>query len=331
MAESDTNLQGAALLVELDRTSSTPAHVQLEGALRDAIRSGRLLGDAVLPATRRLADELGLSRGVVVEAYQQLTVRGLPDRADRRLHPRRTRARERAVPARAHGTAGGAAPPRRPPCHRLHLRASRRLAVPARRLAAHPAHRAHRGPERPARLPRRARRARAARRARRVPQPRARHLGDARRRHRVQRLRAGDVAAVPGAGRARRCGGSPSRIRATPTRARPQAAPGSRSSASRSPRAASMSTRSRAVGRRGGARHAGPPVPDRRRALARAPRRPARLGTRARRPHHRGRLRRRAPLRPHARRCAAWPGARPRRLRRARPARPSPPACASAG
>lgn len=76
MAESDTNLQGAALLVELDRTSSTPAHVQLEGALRDAIRSGRLLGDAVLPATRRLADELGLSRGVVVEAYQQLTSEG---------------------------------------------------------------------------------------------------------------------------------------------------------------------------------------------------------------------------------------------------------------
>ncbi len=76
MVESDTNLQGAALLVELDRTSSTPAHVQLEGALRDAIRTGRLLGDAVLPATRRLADELGLSRGVVVEAYQQLTSEG---------------------------------------------------------------------------------------------------------------------------------------------------------------------------------------------------------------------------------------------------------------
>ena len=76
MVESDTNLQGAALLVEVDRTSSTPAHVQLEGALRDAIRSGRLLGDSVLPATRRLADQLGLSRGVVVEAYQQLTSEG---------------------------------------------------------------------------------------------------------------------------------------------------------------------------------------------------------------------------------------------------------------
>ncbi len=76
MAQSDTNLLGAGLFVELDRASSTPAHVQLEGALRDAIRSGRLLGDAVLPATRRLADELGLSRGVVVEAYQQLTSEG---------------------------------------------------------------------------------------------------------------------------------------------------------------------------------------------------------------------------------------------------------------
>jgi len=76
MVESDTNLQGAGLLVEVDRTSGTPAHVQLEGALRDAIRSGRLLGDSVLPATRRLADQLGLSRGVVVEAYQQLTSEG---------------------------------------------------------------------------------------------------------------------------------------------------------------------------------------------------------------------------------------------------------------
>ncbi len=76
MAESDTNLQGAALLIDVDRASGTPAHVQLEGALRDAIRSGRLLGDSVLPATRRLADQLGLSRGVVVEAYQQLTSEG---------------------------------------------------------------------------------------------------------------------------------------------------------------------------------------------------------------------------------------------------------------
>ncbi|MEO5920702.1 MAG: GntR family transcriptional regulator, partial [Pseudolysinimonas sp.] len=76
MVESDTNLKGAALLVEVDRASSTPAHVQLEGALRDAIRNGRLLGGSVLPATRRLADQLGLSRGVVVEAYQQLTSEG---------------------------------------------------------------------------------------------------------------------------------------------------------------------------------------------------------------------------------------------------------------
>ena len=76
MTQSDTNLLGASLLVEVDRASTTPAHVQLEGALRDAIRAGRLLGDSVLPATRRLADDLGLSRGVVVEAYQQLTSEG---------------------------------------------------------------------------------------------------------------------------------------------------------------------------------------------------------------------------------------------------------------
>lgn len=64
------------LLVSLDRRSRTPAHVQLETSIREAIRSGRLTGGSTVPASRRLADELGLSRGVVVEAYQQLVAEG---------------------------------------------------------------------------------------------------------------------------------------------------------------------------------------------------------------------------------------------------------------
>ena len=76
MPESHTNRTAADLLVELDRDSSTPVHVQLEVMMRDAIRSGRLAADSAVPASRRLAEQLGLSRGVVVEAYQQLTAEG---------------------------------------------------------------------------------------------------------------------------------------------------------------------------------------------------------------------------------------------------------------
>jgi GntR family transcriptional regulator/MocR family aminotransferase len=48
----------------------------LERALREAIGSGRLAGDSRLPATRVLAEELGLSRGTVSAAYDQLVAEG---------------------------------------------------------------------------------------------------------------------------------------------------------------------------------------------------------------------------------------------------------------
>ncbi|HYI34095.1 MAG TPA: PLP-dependent aminotransferase family protein, partial [Glaciibacter sp.] len=76
MTESRTTIWGGDLFLTLDRTSATPVHTQLETSIRDAIRSGRLKGDSVIPASRRLAEDLGLSRGVVVEAYQQLTAEG---------------------------------------------------------------------------------------------------------------------------------------------------------------------------------------------------------------------------------------------------------------
>jgi GntR family transcriptional regulator/MocR family aminotransferase len=49
----------------------------LVDALRAAIGEGRLAAGVRLPATRVLAGDLGLSRGVVVEAYQRLTDEGL--------------------------------------------------------------------------------------------------------------------------------------------------------------------------------------------------------------------------------------------------------------
>ena len=67
----------AELLVGLRRDDTAPLHSQLEQELRSAVRSGRLAGGSIVPSTRALAAELGLSRGVVVEAYEQLTGRKL--------------------------------------------------------------------------------------------------------------------------------------------------------------------------------------------------------------------------------------------------------------
>ena len=64
----------AELLVELRRDDDVPLHRQLEHELRAAIRSGRPAG-SVVPSTRGLATQLGLSRGVVV-AYEQLVAEG---------------------------------------------------------------------------------------------------------------------------------------------------------------------------------------------------------------------------------------------------------------
>ncbi len=62
------------LLVKFE--TGAPLHRQLERQLRDAIRAGRLRPGVALPASRMLARELDVSRGVVVEAYSQLIAEG---------------------------------------------------------------------------------------------------------------------------------------------------------------------------------------------------------------------------------------------------------------
>jgi GntR family transcriptional regulator/MocR family aminotransferase len=62
------------LLIEF--RAGVPLRRQVEGALRGAIRSGRLTPGSVLPPSRDLADQLGVSRGVVVDSYSQLTAEG---------------------------------------------------------------------------------------------------------------------------------------------------------------------------------------------------------------------------------------------------------------
>ena len=73
MGISSTN---SALLIALDRAGGVPLHRQIEAALRGSIRSGRFAAGSALPASRVLAADLGVSRGVVVEAYQQLSAEG---------------------------------------------------------------------------------------------------------------------------------------------------------------------------------------------------------------------------------------------------------------
>jgi GntR family transcriptional regulator/MocR family aminotransferase len=87
------------VLVELDRGAREPLSLQLERALRDAVRGGALKPDTPLPSTRALAAELGVSRGLVVAAYSQLGAEGY------------LRLRRNAPPVVASGV-GVAAPPR---------------------------------------------------------------------------------------------------------------------------------------------------------------------------------------------------------------------------
>ena len=65
-----------AFLVALDHSSAEPLRRQLAGDLREAIRAGRLRTGVRLPPSRALATQLGVSRGVVTDAYEQLTAEG---------------------------------------------------------------------------------------------------------------------------------------------------------------------------------------------------------------------------------------------------------------
>jgi GntR family transcriptional regulator/MocR family aminotransferase len=67
--------EGLDLAIELRRGEGR-LHVQIEGALRAAIRDGRLVAGTPLPATRALSAELGVARSVVTEAYDQLAAEG---------------------------------------------------------------------------------------------------------------------------------------------------------------------------------------------------------------------------------------------------------------
>jgi GntR family transcriptional regulator/MocR family aminotransferase len=62
--------------IRLDASLSMPLYKQLYERLRGAILEGQLERGARLPSTRTLASELGLSRGTVALAYEQLLLEG---------------------------------------------------------------------------------------------------------------------------------------------------------------------------------------------------------------------------------------------------------------
>jgi GntR family transcriptional regulator / MocR family aminotransferase len=64
------------LHLDLDDTSMGSMRARIEHALREAVRDGRLPPASRLPATRALCAQLGVSRGVVVDAYAQLAAEG---------------------------------------------------------------------------------------------------------------------------------------------------------------------------------------------------------------------------------------------------------------
>jgi GntR family transcriptional regulator/MocR family aminotransferase len=65
-----------ALDLHLDLTSARGVRTGIEDSLREAIRAGQLSRGTLLPSTRALAQDLGVSRGTVVAAYTQLAAEG---------------------------------------------------------------------------------------------------------------------------------------------------------------------------------------------------------------------------------------------------------------
>jgi len=58
--------------IDLDRAGKTPLAVQIYGAIRSAIETGRPASGARLPSWCDLAAQLGVSRGTVRVAYERL-------------------------------------------------------------------------------------------------------------------------------------------------------------------------------------------------------------------------------------------------------------------
>ena len=78
------------MLLHISRDHPTPIPAQIAAGIRDAVATGALSPNDAIPSTRALAEQLGVSRGSVVTAYDQLEGEGyLLSRqgAPTRIHP----------------------------------------------------------------------------------------------------------------------------------------------------------------------------------------------------------------------------------------------------
>jgi GntR family transcriptional regulator / MocR family aminotransferase len=73
---SPRNLQARDLLLLVDRARPAPVSRQIEEQMRSAIQSGAFAAGEQLPSTRVLAQDIGVSRGVIVRVYGQLAAEG---------------------------------------------------------------------------------------------------------------------------------------------------------------------------------------------------------------------------------------------------------------
>jgi len=75
-AEKYLSSREAEILLAVERNGRESLQAQIERQVRDAVRSGALRPGAIVPSTRDLAADLGISRPLVMEAYAQLAAEG---------------------------------------------------------------------------------------------------------------------------------------------------------------------------------------------------------------------------------------------------------------
>jgi DNA-binding transcriptional MocR family regulator len=63
--------------IRIEKASAQPIYLQVASAVREAIHSGALSNGAKLPSTRSLAEQIGVHRNTIVEAYRHLERDGL--------------------------------------------------------------------------------------------------------------------------------------------------------------------------------------------------------------------------------------------------------------
>jgi GntR family transcriptional regulator/MocR family aminotransferase len=76
MHQNGRTARGRILKVDFDRESAAPLYMQIYKSIRADILGGLLMPATRLPSTRYLAEDLGVARSTVVQAYEQLRAEG---------------------------------------------------------------------------------------------------------------------------------------------------------------------------------------------------------------------------------------------------------------